>query len=319
MGLRLLKMNELNGIKNEIYTSIQSLLLVLSLAMLLGLMGWLVGGQSFALMAVGAVVLLYLIHPMVSPHVILRLQKARRLHDYEAPQLFARLRALTERAGLPHQPMLYYIPAETMNAFSVGNRETAAIAFTDGLLRRLDFNEICGVLAHEISHLRHNDMRIMGFAGLTSQLIHMLSLLGQILLFLNLPLLLWGHYTISWAAILLLIFAPSISAILQLALSRTREYRADLAAAKLMGDGRALASALAKMETYQNRFLRGIFWPGYRQIPEGTLLRTHPHTKKRIRRLLENQANHSDDDLYPGAPSRPGYPPGANMHFPARL
>jgi heat shock protein HtpX len=97
------------------------------------------------------------------------------------------------------------------------------------------------VLAHEISHLRHNDMRIMGFAGLTSQLIHMLALLGQILLFLNLPLLLWGHYTISWTAILLLIFAPTISAILQLALSRTREYRADLGAARLMGDGRALA------------------------------------------------------------------------------
>ena len=82
-------MNELNGIKNEIYASIQSLLLVLSLAVLLGVMGWLVGGQSFGLMAVGAVVLLYLIHPMVSPQVILRLQKARRLHHHEAPQLFA--------------------------------------------------------------------------------------------------------------------------------------------------------------------------------------------------------------------------------------
>ena len=181
-------MNELNGIKNEIVTSIQSLLLVLTLAMLLGLMGWLIGGQSFALMAVGAVVLLYLIHPMVSPQVILRLQKARRLHYDEAPQLFAELQALTERARLPQLPELYYIPAETMNAFSVGNRETAAIALTDGLLRRLDFDEMAGVLAHEISHLRHNDMRIMGFAGLASQLIHMLSVLGQVLLFLNLPL-----------------------------------------------------------------------------------------------------------------------------------
>ena len=74
-------------------------------------------------------------------------------------------------------------------------------------------NEITGVLAHEISHLHHNDMRIMGFAGLTSQLIHMLSLFGQILLLLKLPLLLGGHYTISWAAILFLIFAPTISAI----------------------------------------------------------------------------------------------------------
>ena len=269
--------------------------------------------------AVGAVVLLYLIHPMVSPQVILRLQKARRLHDNEAPQLFARLQALTERARLPRLPMLYYIPADTMNAFSVGNRESAAIALTDGLLRRLDFHEITGVLAHEISHLRHNDMRIMGFAGLTNQLIHMLSLFGQILLLLNLPLLLWGHYTISWAAILLLIFAPAISAIIQLALSRTREYRADLGAAKLMGDGRALASALAKMEAYQNRFLRAIFWPGYRQIPEGALLRTHPNTKKRIHRLLENQIYRSDDDYYPSMSSKPACPLRAAMRFPERL
>ena len=312
-------MSELNGIKNEIYTSIQSLLLVLSLAMLLGVMGWLIGGQTFALMAVGAVVLLYLIHPMVSPQVILRLQKARRLHDHEAPQLFSQLQALTERARLPRPPRLYYIPAETMNAFSVGNRESAAIALTDGLLRRLDIHEITGVLAHEISHLRHNDMRIMGFAGLTSQLIHMLSLLGQILLFLNLPLLLFGHYSISWTAILLLIFAPTISAILQLALSRTREYRADLGAAKLMEDGRPLASALAKMETYQNGFLRRIFWPGYRQIPESALLRTHPHTKKRIRRLLENQVYGRNDDHYPGVSSEPAYPPSAAMRFPVRL
>jgi len=312
-------MNELNGIKNEIVTSIQSLLLVMTLAMLLGLMGWLIGGQSFALMAVGAVVLIYLIHPMVSPQVILRLQKARRLRDDEAPQLFAQLQALTERARLPQLPELYYIPAETMNAFSVGNRETAAIALTDGLLRRLDFDEIAGVLAHEISHLRHNDMRIMGFAGLASQLIHMLSMVGQILLFLNLPLLLWGHYTISWAAILLLIFAPTISAVLQLALSRTREYRADLGVVKLMGDGRALASALAKMETYQNRFLKGIFWPGYRQLPGGALLRTHPHTKERIRRLLENQVHHRDDALHPGMSSKPAYPLRAVMRLSERL
>ncbi len=274
---------------NNLYTSVQSLLLVISLAMLLGLMGWLVGGKPIALMAVGAAVLLYLMLPMVSPHIILRMQKARRLHYREVPRLYDMLQTLSQRARLPHLPELYYIPADTMNAFTVGNRETSAIAVTHALLRRLDSNELAGVLAHEISHLRHNDMRIMGFAGLSSQLIQVLSLIGQFLLLLNLPLLLWGQYTISWAAILLLIFAPSISAILQLALSRTREYRADNGAAELMGDGRALASALAKMEAYQSQFLKGLFWQGYRRRPEGALLRTHPHTKERIRRLLKSQ------------------------------
>jgi heat shock protein HtpX len=288
------KMKKANWIKNKRTTSIQSMLLVLSLAILLGLMGWLLGGISFTVMAVGAVFLIYLIHPMVSPQVMLRLQKARRLNDQEVPHLYDMLHKLAQRARLTHLPVLYYIPAETMNAFTVGNRENAAIAVSDGLLRRLDFDELCGVLAHEISHLRHNDLRIMGFAGLSGQLIHMLSLFGQILLFLNLPLMLWGQYTISWAAILLLIFAPSISSILQLALSRTREYRADLGAAELMGDGRALASALTKMEAYQNRFLKGMFWPGYRPTPDGALLRTHPLTKKRIRRLMENEDHRSD-------------------------
>ena len=289
-------MMTLSEFKNKRYISIQSLLLVLSLATLLGLMGWLIGGESFALMAVAAVVVLYLVQPMVSAHVILRWQRARRLHYQEAPQLYHALRALAERARLPRLPMLYYIASETMNAFTIGNRHMATIALTDGLLRRLDADELAGVLAHEISHLRHDDIRIMGFAGLTSQLIHMLSLLGQLLLFLNLPLLLWGQYTISWAVILLLIFAPSISAILQLALSRTREYRADLGAAELMGDGRALASALAKMETYQKRFFRGILWPGYRQLPETTLLRTHPPTQSRIRRLMKNEDHRPDSD-----------------------
>ena len=301
-------MKNANWIKNNFYTSIQSLLLVLSLAMLLGLMGWLVGGISFALLAVGAVVLLYLFFPMVSPQVILRMQKARRLHIEDAPRLYAMLQTLSGRARLPHLPMLYYIPADTMNAFTVGNRETAAIAVTDALLRRLDANELAGVLAHEISHIRHNDTRIMGFAGLSSQLIHMLSLIGQFLLFLNLPLLLWGQYTISWAAILLLIFAPSISAILQLALSRTREYRADDGAAELMGDGRTLASALAKMEIHRNQFLKGLFWPGYRRMPEGELLRTHPHTRERIRRLLESRHLPENGNFNPVDPSGRRHP-----------
>jgi heat shock protein HtpX len=284
-------MNEANWIKNKFYTSIQSLLLVLSLAMILGLMGWLIGGEPLALMAVGAVILLYLIHPMVSPQVILKLHRARRLNYHEAPHLFDKLQALAERARLPHRPMLYYSPAETMNAFTIGNHKTAAIVVSEGLLRRLDFDELSGVFAHEISHLRHNDMRIMGFAAFAHQLIHMLSLMGQFLLILNLPLLLWGQYKISWTAIFLLIFAPSISAVLQLALSRTREYRADIGAAELLGDGRALASALAKMDRYQDNFFRRIVWPVRPRIPEGSLLRTHPPTRERIRRLLAIQ-NH---------------------------
>jgi heat shock protein HtpX len=183
-----------------------------------------------------------------------------------------------------------------MNAFTIGNRKNAAIAVTDGLLRNLDRNEFSAVMAHEISHLKHNDLRIMGFAALSSQLVQMLAFIGQLLLLINLPLLLLGQYTISWAAILMLIVAPSLSALLHLALSRTREYRADIGAADLMGDGRTLASALAKIENFQKRYVRAMLWPGYRPIPAGHLLRTHPPTKERIKRLMGYPAQRPHDN-----------------------
>jgi heat shock protein HtpX len=271
---------------SKIYDSTQSLLLVISLAAILGLMGWFLGGAPLALLAVGAVVILYLINPMVPPQVILRLQKVRRLNYHEAPYLYGMLQTLSQRAQLPHLPTLYYHPSNEMNAFTIGNRKNAAIAVTDGLLRHLDRNEFAAVMAHEISHLKHNDLRIMGFAALSSQLVQMLAFIGQLLLLINLPLLLLGQYTISWAAILLLIVAPSVSALLHLALSRTREYRADIGAADLMGDGRTLASALEKIETFQKRYVRALLWSGFRPVPAGHLLRTHPPTKERIKRLL---------------------------------
>jgi heat shock protein HtpX len=267
-------------------TSAQSFLLVTLSATMLGLMGWLLIGAPFALMFVGGTVLLYLINPMVSPQVMFKLQRLRQLQHWEAPQLYHMLEKISKRARLPFVPQLYYSPSAMMNAFTIGNRKSAAIAISDGLLQRLEPAELSAVMAHEISHLQHNDMRIMGFATLSHQLVQILALIGQFFLVINLPLLLLGQYTISWMAILLLIFAPSLSAIFQLALSRTREYRADIGAAELIGDGRALASALAKMEVFHKMQLKSPFWPGYRPTSAGTLLRTHPPTKERIRRLM---------------------------------
>ncbi|MDX1708550.1 MAG: M48 family metalloprotease [Desulfobacterales bacterium] len=179
---------------------------------------------------------------------------------------------------------------------------------TDGLLRHLDPDETAAVLAHEISHLRHNDLRIMGFAAFSNQLVQMMALIGQLMLLFNLALLLWGQQPISWTAILLLIFAPWLSTRLQLALSRTREYRADFGAAELMGGGRALASALSKMESYQNRYLRGRLWPGYRPMTVATLLRTHPPTKERIRRLLQIGDRATTPAEYTALPRKHGFP-----------
>jgi heat shock protein HtpX len=173
-----------------------------------------------------------------------------------------------------------------MNAFTMGSPGDAAIAVSDGLLRRLNRTEIKAVLAHEVSHIRSNDMRITGFADLASRLIHGLSFFGQLLLIVNLPLVLVGDFSFNWIDILLLIFVPTISALLQLALSRTREYNADIGAVKLTGDPQPLANALTKIENHARALLKYLPWT---VKPHSQILRTHPPTNERIRRLMETQ------------------------------
>jgi len=265
---------------------LQSTLLLGAMALLCGWLARLVGGDGFMWLALGLLAAGYLFNPQLSPWLLLRLYGARPIDPRAAPQLYAVLRLLAERAGLPHLPTLFYLPSNVMNAFATGSRARAAIALSDGLLRRMELRELAGVLGHEVSHIRHQDLRVMGFADLVSRLTQLLSMVGQLLLLVSLPLLLFGGYPIPWLPILLLLAAPTPSALAQLALSRSREYDADLGAALLTGDPEGLASALQKMEIYQGRVVEQILFPGQR-LPDPSLLRTHPPTSERIRRLLE--------------------------------
>jgi heat shock protein HtpX len=171
-----------------------------------------------------------------------------------------------------------------LNAFAVGRREDAVIAVTDGMLRVLNLRELTGVLAHEISHIRNRDLWLMGIADLAGRLTRLMTLLGLALLLVNLPLWLGGVASVPWLLIPLLVFAPQITVLLQLALSRAREFDADLDAAGLTGDPDGLASALAKLERYQHGVWEQILLPGQR-LPEPSVLRTHPPTAERIARL----------------------------------
>jgi len=273
-------------LRHRLINAVQSLLLLAMMAAILAALGSIVAGGGGALLALGLGALLVAVNPGLSPRLILRLYGARALRPEEAPDLHSILELLAARAELPAVPALHYVPSSIINAFAVGSRRRSAIAVTDGLLRALSAREVAGVLAHEVSHVRHNDMWVMGLADLFSRLTQIFSSLGQMLLLLNLPLLLLGAATVSWTAVLILILAPTASAVIQLALSRTREYDADLGAAELTGDPRALASALARMERYQGRLFEQILFPG-RRVPDPSLLRTHPPTEERIRRLLE--------------------------------
>lgn len=271
----------------------QSLILLVTMGGFLALLGWLQWGADgiWVLLMVGTFGVLF--NPAISPRLVMRLYGARPIAPRQAPALWTIVDKLTARAALPRVPDLYYVPSRVLNAFAVGTREHAAIAVTDGLLRKLDLREVAGVLAHELSHIRNNDLWVMGLADMFSRGTNMLSLLGQFLLLLNLPLFLFADASINWFAILLLIIAPTLSALTQLALARTREYSADLNAARLTGDPGGLARALTKIERMQGGWLERIFMPG-RRIPEPSLLRTHPQTEERVARLMALKPQRTD-------------------------
>ncbi|OQX42670.1 MAG: hypothetical protein B0D88_06235, partial [Candidatus Sedimenticola endophacoides] len=217
---------------------VMSLLLALCSRLLLGgeLWGWLFFTAGLAILGL----------PDIPSRWVLRLYNARPLLPSAAPALSGLTRELARRAGLERVPVLYWIPSRTVNAFSVGSRDDAALALTDGLLRLLSPRELAGVLAHEISHVSNNDMRLMGLADMISRPTHLMSVLGLLLMLLSLPLMMFGMAMFPLSGMLLLLAAPGISALLQLGLSRVREFDADLEAARITGDPRGLASALAK-------------------------------------------------------------------------
>jgi heat shock protein HtpX len=211
--------------------------------------------------------------------MVLGLYKARALAPDELPEVHGVLRELAKRAELPAIPQLCYVPSKILNAFAVGKREDSAIAVTDGLVRGMTMRQLSGILAHETAHIRSGDLKVMALADVLTRVTYSMAMLGLI----GIPFL-FGDIEIPLLGILLLIFAPTIGGLLQLALSRTREYDADLDGAALTGDPAGLASALETLERRQGRIWEGLFPAG--RMPNPSLLRTHPATKDRIARLM---------------------------------
>ena len=270
--------------RHKLWNLLQSALLLGGMAGLLGICGWILLGPIGLVVIAAAVVLALTFGSGFSRRMVLSMYKARRLSPGDLPDAFRILDHLARRAGLERAPALYYVPSAMMNAFAVGRRDDAVIGVTDGLLRALNLRELTGVLAHEMSHIRNNDVWLMGMADLASRLTRIMSLLGAGLLLLGLPFWLQGSGFVSFALIFLLIFSPHLMTLLQLALSRAREFDADLDAAGLTGDPGGLSSALAKLERQQRSHWEQILMPG-RKMPEASLLRSHPPTKDRLARL----------------------------------
>lgn len=273
-------------VKHKFINFLQSTALFLLLAGLMSYIALSIAGEFLAWLAFISVIVLYFANPVITPQLILRMYSARSIDYYDAPELCQLVELIAQRAGLKAVPKLYYIPSHVINAFSIGTSEESIIAISEGVFRKLNLEELAGILAHEIAHVMNNDIRVMTFADVAGRITKTLSLLGQLLIFINLPLIMFTNLQLNWVPLIVMVLAPLLSDLIQLGLSRIREYEADLGSAVLLGDARPLASALHKMEYYKHSYLGGLFVP-VQKIPEPSLLRTHPPTEERINRLLE--------------------------------
>jgi len=273
---------------HKVRNSLHSLLLLLGIGVVLSVSAALVWGMAGLFWALLAVAFLVLFAPRVPAEAIMRMYRASEVHPRAAGQVGRVLDIISERAGLERRPRLFVIPSTTLNAFATGSSDNASIAVTAGLLRTLSLRELAGVLAHEISHVRNNDLWVMSLADAMSRFTQALSTLAVVLASFNILGMLAGVLFVSWWAILVLYLAPLVSSLLQLGLSRAREYDADLEGALLTGDPEGLVSALAKLERYTGRFWEDLMFPvPGRRVPQPSLLRSHPRTEDRIARLRE--------------------------------
>jgi heat shock protein HtpX len=207
----------------------------------------------------------------------------------ELPQVYAIVEDLTQRAGMP-MPRIYVSPEAQPNAFATGRSPNhAAVAVTRGILQVLDEDELRGVLAHELSHVRNRDILISSVAAAVALAIVWVSRIGF-----------WfGDDNNPIASLLTLLLAPLAAMLLQMALSRSREFQADASGAHLLHDGDSLARALEKIEASAKKVPMNVD-PAHasayiinpltgRQMNFANLFSTHPPTAERIRRLRTQQ------------------------------
>jgi heat shock protein HtpX len=225
-----------------------------------------------------------------SDKLALLTMQAREVSDREAPELVAIVRRLARQAGLP-MPRVYICPQPAPNAFATGrNPSHAAVAVTEGLLEALNPDELTGVLGHELAHVKHRDILISSIAATIAGAI---SALGYLLYFV--PVGGDNRRGNPLAALALIILSPIAAALIQMAISRKREYNADSYGAQLAGNPIYLATALEKLHLYNQRIPMRVPLDGQRNMfivepftgREGfDWFNTHPSLKKRLKALI---------------------------------
>jgi heat shock protein HtpX len=270
--------------------TLRTTILLASLSGLLVVIGALIGGPSTAALFLGFALLLNLGSYFFSDKLALGMSRAKPIEESENPRLYQIVRELTTRAGLP-MPRLYMIPQDQPNAFATGrNPKHSAVAVTRGITKLLSEDELRGVLAHELTHVRNHDILIQSVA----------SAIGAAITYLAYMLLWFGgednNSPIGLAAsFALVLLAPLAATIIQLSISRQREYAADAGGAEICGNPESLASALLRLEQGAAQMpmqVNQAAEPLYIVKPFSSkgiagLFSTHPPIEERVKRLRQ--------------------------------
>lgn len=266
----------------------QSVLLIAALLGLVAFSAWILFGMGGVYFALAFTIFGLLFAQNVTPAMVMKMYRAKPIERQQSPELFDTFVTLCNAAKLDPIPRLFYIPSRMANAFAVGNGSNAAVGITDGIIRMMNHREMAGILAHEITHIRCGDTTTMGIADVISRSVAMVARIGFFMTLLSASTFLMGRggFNLLFSG-LVMMGAPLAATMLQLALSRTREFNADRGAAILAGDIEGLSSALVKLERQQPRgLMEMIFRPGNRRM-QPNMLRTHPPTEDRLAALRE--------------------------------
>ena len=271
---------------------LKTTVLMAAIVALFGAIGGYLGGANGMIMALIFGGAMNFFAYWFSDKMVLRMYNAQEVDETSAPQFYAMVRELAQRAGLP-MPRVYLIDVAQPNAFATGrNPENAAVAATTGILNLLSAREIRGVMAHELAHVQHRDILISTISA---------TMAGAISALANFAMFFGGRDSEGRpanpvASILVALLAPLAASLIQMAISRAREYEADRGGAEICGDPNALADALTKID----RYARGIPMQVAEEHPATAqmmimnplsgggiagLFSTHPATEERVARL----------------------------------
>lgn len=274
--------------------TIKTVILMVLVAALFMLVGQLLGGQTGLIIAFIFSLGMNFFSYWYSDKLVLKMYRAREVTKANAPKFYTMVEEIARRADIP-MPKVYIIPQMQPNAFATGrNPSNAAVACTQGILQSLSEQELRGVIAHEIAHIANRDILTQ---SIVTTVVSAITILAQFAIFL--PIGRSDNGPNIFVILLTLILAPIAAALLQAAISQTREYEADRMAAELTGNPMSLANALRRLELaaqqipmqaseYQARSTSHMFPVNpFRGRSISRMFSTHPPTEKRISKLVE--------------------------------